>query len=303
MHFSNDIYYNNEYIKLYGEVFIFENVENGKYFKIIANKIPIKQTPYYDLQSTYGYSGIVCNTNDEEFIKISFDKFKQLAKKENIIAFFIRFHPFDSNIQIYEKYLNFCKCEKKVVIVELSQDYTKIKKQCQKKNKYAINQARKIINISRCDKRDNLKFYTLYKETMIRNNANEFYFFNEKYFEKLWSFDDYIAFKASLNCEEIAFASFFMGKDISYYHLSANTLKSNANAALLDYFFEYAGNKGLKYCVLGGGIKDDDNLFSFKQKFSKNYKYFYIGGIVINEQIYNYLCSQYNNPYFLKYRM
>ncbi|WP_236633118.1 hypothetical protein [Campylobacter armoricus] len=44
-------------MKLYGEVFVFENFDGDKYFKIIANKYPIKSSKYFDLQSVYGYGG------------------------------------------------------------------------------------------------------------------------------------------------------------------------------------------------------------------------------------------------------
>ncbi|AJC91244.1 hypothetical protein [Campylobacter subantarcticus] len=303
MQFNNDIYLNENYVKLYGEVFVFENFDGDKYFKIIANKYPIKSSKYFDLQSVYGYGGgISCNSKDENFIKQSIIKFKNTAKEQNIIAFFIRFHPFDLNIDIYKKYLNFFRQEKKIIIVDTSNTIIQIRKQYKKKNKYAINQARRLIEILQCDKNETLSFYELYQKTMLRNNASKFYFFDKEYFENLWNFEDYVVFKARLNNEDIAFASFFMGEEITYYHFSANTLKNNANALLLDHFFEFSNQKGKQKCILGGGIKDDDSLFAFKSKFSKQFIYFCIGGIVINDEVYNNMCEKYDNSYFLKYR-
>lgn len=137
---------------------------------------------------------------------------------------------------------------------------------------------------------------------MLRNNAKNFYFFDENYFKELFKFKEYKVLKASFENEILAYASFFLHTDFSYYHLSANTLKYDANSALLDFFFEYASKQGSKFCILGGGIQNNDSLLDFKQKFSTLYTSFSIGGMIFDDENFKIICQNFNNPYFLKYR-
>ena len=71
------------------------------------------------------------------------------------------------------------------------------------------------------------------------------------------------------------------GEDFCHYHLSANDYemrKFNANYFMLDEMFDLAKLLGKKYFILGGGssINQNDSLLSFKQKFSKLKKPFFI---------------------------
>ena len=298
LNFLNDIYFKSAYARLYGEVFCFEYKENDKILKVVANKFRIKDTEYFDIQSPYGYGGFASNTNDDLFLQNAFKVLKQRCLKEKIIAFFIRFHPFDRNLKAYEKRLNFFKKDRKISIVNTSQNAFK---DYSSRMKSYINKGKKELCIEFAKRSENKAFKELYDETMRRNNASEFYFFNEKYFENLYDFSEYLVLKASLKGEILSYASFFLNENFSYYHLSANSLKSNANALLLDFFFNLALEKGSKFCILGGGLKDDDTLCEYKQKFSKLYGYFYIGGLVTNEKIYKELSKE-NAKFFLSYR-
>ena len=137
---------------------------------------------------------------------------------------------------------------------------------------------------------------------MQRNQADKFYYFSEDYFQKLFDFNESVILKASLNNEILAYASFFLCGDFSYYHLSANILKSNANAALLDFFFEYASNNNSKFCFLGGGVQDNDTLYKFKEKFSILRASYYLGGMIFDKKNFDLLNKNLINKYFLKYR-
>lgn len=117
LNFKDDIYFNEDYAKLYGKPFLFEYKNKDYIFKTIAIKNFIKDTPFYDIQSPYGYNGFYVNTNDQTFIKEALNSLKIKALKEKIIAFFIRFHPFDENLKIYAKNLDFFNNSKKIVVV------------------------------------------------------------------------------------------------------------------------------------------------------------------------------------------
>ncbi|EAJ2879870.1 hypothetical protein A0X34_01090 [Campylobacter coli] len=298
----DDIYLNKKYASLYGEVFEFSYKKEGKLFKITAIKEEIPNTKFYDLQSPYGYGGIYCNTDDEFFIKEAIKNLKLKATKQNIIAFFIRFHLFDENLENYHHLLPFFVKNKETIIVNTIEDIENIRSNYKSRIRTCIKKARKEINIEFAQKEDYKDFFKLYTHTMQRNNADKFYFFSEEYFEKLFNFRESIILKASLDNKTLAFASFFLCGDFSYYHLSANSLKSNANAALLDFFFEYACKNDCKFCFLGGGIQNEDTLFKFKEKFSTLRANFYVGGMIFDKINFDFLNKNFTNKYFLKYR-
>ncbi|MCX2752015.1 class I SAM-dependent methyltransferase [Campylobacter sp. MIT 21-1682] len=301
MSFENDIYFKPEYAKLYGEVFDFNFQKDDLKLKTIGIKSPIPNSQVYDLQSPYGYSGFFCNTNNQAFLKEALQALKEKALKERIIAFFIRFHPF--NECDFSQYLHFYAKERKIVLVPTQDSIEKIREKYSPRIKSYVKKARKELQIEFCKNNEALNFKSLYYATMQRNKADTFYFFDEEYFQKLFKFKESVVLKASLNGETLAFASFFLCKDFSYYHLSGNTLKSNANSALLDFFYEYAHKNGSKFCILGGGLRDNDTLFDFKQKFSVLSTNFSIGGMVYDETEFARLCQNHTNNRFLKYRL
>ncbi len=298
----DDIYLNKKYASLYGEVFEFSYQKEVKLFKMIAIKEKIPNTKFYDLQSPYGYGGIYCNVNDKNFIKEALENLKLKAVEQNIIAFFIRFHLFDENLKNYHYLLPFFTKNKETIIVNTNENIENIRTNYSPRIRSYIKKARKEINIEFAQKEDYKDFFKLYTHTMQRNNADKFYFFNERYFEKLFNFKESIILKASLDNKILAFASFFLCGDFSYYHLSANSLKSNANAALLDFFFEYANQNACKFCFLGGGVQNEDTLFKFKEKFSTLRANFYVGGMIFNKEEFDFLNKNFTNKYFLKYR-
>lgn len=300
--YKNDVYFDENYAKCYGEVFSFEFRRGELEFKAIANKERIFDSEYFDLSSPYGYSGFYANTKDEKFIAAALKALKERALSENIIAFFIRFHPFDENLALYERHLNFFLRHRKVVIVPTNRAFAQIRCAYSPRIKSYVKKARNELEITPCDISCAHDFTALYHETMDRNGAEDFYFFDEKYFEKLFDLPSYIALKASLNGENLAFASFFVEENFAYYHLSANKCVKNANSALLDAFFELCSQKKVDFAILGGGLHDDDSLFYFKQRFSTLYGYQHIGGLVFNEQIYKKFKATSNSTNFLGYR-
>ncbi|WP_291953022.1 hypothetical protein [Campylobacter sp.] len=300
--FSEDIYFQKEYVGLYGEVFEFIYKENGNFFKIVANKQKIKNTSFFDLQSPYGYGGIYSNSVDSDFLTRALSGLKQQALKENIIAFFIRFHPFDKNLNFYQTKLDFFKKERKIVIVPVYKDLEQIRANYSPRIRTYIKKARKELEISIVNAKDAKDFKRLYDETMRKNQASKFYFFSDDYFKELFNFKSNLVLKASYDGEILAYASFFLDKKFAYYHLSANKNEKYANAALLDFSFEICSSKDIDFVLLGGGVKDDDNLFYFKQKFSTLESFFYIGGMIFDEVNYKEFCKAYKNNFFLKYR-
>ena len=210
---SNDIYLNKKYAELYGETFDFSYSKNGLVFKVIAIKEKIENSQFYDLQSPYGYGGIYCNSQNEDFIKEALKALKTEAFKQNIIAFFIRFHLFDENLKIYSKLLPFFTKSRETIIVNTEKGIDNIRMNYSPRIRSYVKKAREELQIKFATQKDYKDFFTLYSKTMQRNQADKFYYFSEDYFQKLFDFNESKILKASLNNEILAYASFFLCGD------------------------------------------------------------------------------------------
>ncbi len=320
MNLINDIYYLDSYISLYlkedEELFNFEYKEDNNVFINKTIKRPILNIGnikindgFYDLETAYGYGGFYTNSDDKLFLKNAMQKYEIKCKEEKIIAEFIRFHPFNTFSQNHNSFLDINLYDRDVVVKDLTQD---IFKSYPSKVRNTVKRSREKVTINESE--NIKKFVELYNATMLKNGAGDFYFFDDKYYEKLLQDNSNKLYEVTYQDEIVAMGFFMYGNDICHYHLSANTDISyslNSNYALLDYVFNIAKEKGLKYFLLGGGTTTDeyDSLFKFKKKFSKELKPFYISGKIYNNEVYD----KYNNlwieqskkeiKYFLKYRL
>lgn len=320
MNLINDIYYNDDYISLYikedEELFNFEYKEDNKIFINKTIKRPILKIGntkindgFFDLESAYGYGGVYTNSDDEIFLNKAMQEYTKKCEDENIVAEFIRFHPFDPFPINYNSFLDFNIHDRNVVIKDLSKN---IMNSYNSKVRNIVKRANEKVEIKKSNNID--KFIELYNTTMKKNNATDFYFFDKKYYINLLKINEVKLYEVLYQDEIIAMGFFIFSTDIAHYHLSANSdisYKLNSNYALLDSMFHKAQELGLKYFLLGGGTttQEDDSLLKFKTKFSKNLKPFYISGKIYNKDIYlkyNQLWEEQSNEeikYFLKYRL
>lgn len=323
-HLLDDIYFKKAYVELYlksgEEVFEFEFRENDFIFHQIGIKKPITSIGnievsdgFYDLETVYGYGGIICNTDNENFIEKAVSKYQEQIKVEKIIAEFARIHPFNDNLFFFKKYYDFLSLDRQTVIIDTSLETQKRRSLYSSTTRNAIKNCEKNLTFEQSE--DIESFNELYQKTMARNEADGFYYFDIEYFKKLLALENVFLFFVKNENKDIVSASFFMfSETFGHYHLSANNdgfRNLNGNYFILDSIFEFAKNKNIKYFHLGGGRSNqsDDSLLRFKQKFSKATKDFYIAGKIHDKSIY----AEYNKiwasqtdenvKYFLKYRL
>jgi hypothetical protein len=319
----NDVYYQKDYLSLYLEegqsIFEFNFKENDNFFYNIAIKRPITQIGniiveegYFDLETAYGYGGYYTNSQDEKFIQRALTVYKERCAEEKIIAEFIRFHPFNDFPIDYRDRLNFCVYDRDVVYVDLSLTKDERWSTYSKKTRNLLRHCERQLSF---DKDDNLgSFSNLYNQTMQKNNAQDFYYFGDEYFQNITKKSLASLFSTSVKGRAVSSGLFMFSNIFAHYHLSANDYEMrqyNANYYLLDELFEEAKRLGKSYFLLGGGTTsyNTDTLLKFKKKFSKLTKKFYIGGNIYNLDVYN----QYNKiiekqsktlpSYFLRYRL
>lgn len=274
-------------------------------FKNIAIKSQIKTSPYFDLNSPYGFGGYFTNTPDQSWIQEALIAQSKEAQKQNIIAEFIRFHPLYPFSNHFENFLHFFQTEREVI--EVQSDF---KMRWDHYSSRIRGKIRKAINeLCISQSQDIATFHQLYIQTMQRSQAKKFYFFNLEYFKKLFKLKNCILLEAKHQDITCAMGLFFYDEYCSYYHFGANShssIETNLNpmCAIFETFFQIAQSKGIQSCILGGGRNSSpqDSLLLFKKQFSPISRPFYIGGNIYNQEIYQELCQPFKNPYFLKYR-
>lgn len=305
-----DIYFKAEYGKLN------EKIESGKstiyeyksdignvYHMFIKRKIneQIDGHTWYDLITPYGYGGpilINCKEEDKESLIDKFhEDFKLYCKEHNIVSEFIRFHPVINNASdfdsMYEVITN-----RKTIGTNLK-DYEEpfqeeFSKSCRKKVRQAL---KKGVSYSVIENPKNIHdFKTFYFSTMDRNEAADYYYFDDEYFNQCIETlgKHVILVKAKFEEKVIAMGFYFIYDKIIHIHLSG-TLSEYlylSPAYILRYgVTEWGKEKGYELIHHGGGRTnaDDDSLYTFKKRFGSLEFDFSVGKRIWNEEIYKKL--------------
>lgn len=318
-----DLYYQNDYASLYAANkddlvnFCFE--DQSEVFLNLAIKKPIHKignrslsSAFYDLETPYGYGGPLSTTRDVSFLKRAIQAWKDYCHSHHLLAEFIRFHPYNLFPVHSPDLLDKCLLDRQVVCVNLQQSKEERWSEYSKDARNILRKAERNCKLVRLDRVDD--FLPIYQQTMQRNQAGEFYYFDSEYFDRLLSLPDMYLLGVTSEQVMIAAGFFAFSKQLGHYHLSANSaegLKAGANYFLLDRAFDLAKEKGCAEFLLGGGRsnRSDDNLFRFKKKFSKRRKDFYLGLIVHNSAVFDEYSSIWseenpgrNSTFLLPYR-
>jgi len=309
------------------EYFSFSDGERFALYPFLKNEIlgfeSIPSGGFFDIQSAYGYGGVITNCYDENFIDGFFQEFDKFCKENNVVAEFVRFHPLLEN----DKFSSFGMeiiDDRQTVIIDLSLDYEEIfTTQYSSKGRNVIRKGRKLGYHSEFilnPDRDLIeKFHEIYSENMRSVNADEYYFFSLDYFLELFRrLKDSASLGVITNQEgDILCASIFLHHfKFFHYHLSGRVrgADNSVNNFMIDEAVKYGISCGATKFHLGGGLSNDENdrLFKFKSSFSKDRGMFKIGKRVHNCEVYDKLVQEWEekNPdkaeaysnYLLKYR-
>lgn len=213
---------------------------------------------------------------------------------------FIRFHPIAENALDFEKIYNPIYMRK--TLVTNLKDYedpvqSQFSKNCRKSIRQAINKgiAYKITEAPE----DLTSFKQIYYETMNRNNATDYYYFDDEYFDKMLKFykDNIVLIEAIYEEKVIAVCLYFVYNKIIHVHLSG-TLTEYLHLSP-EYVLQYAitlWGKEKEYNLIhrGGGRSnsEEDSLYKFKRNFARiESRDFYIAKKIWNDEIYAKLCK------------
>lgn len=329
MNSVQDIYFDPNYGKLY------EKAENGKAVvweydgkegkvchQFIVREIPIQHgdEPWYDIVTPYGYGGpLICNVSEgytREALISAFEKaFGEYCKENKIVSEFVRFHPIIKNADDFVDMYN-AKCIRHTLGTNL-EAYddpvaSEFSKSCRKNIRRAINKG---ISWKITEKPDNIdSFKEIYFSTMDRNNASDYYYFDDEYFSNCLKYfkDNIIYVEAIFEEKTIAAGFYFVYNGTIHIHLSG-TLSEYLHlspAYILRYAVSLWGKEnGCKIVHHGGGTSnsEENSLFLFKKQFAQNTEFdFCVGKKIWNKEIYDELCkingNDVNSEFFPAYR-
>ncbi|MFB5086094.1 GNAT family N-acetyltransferase [Psychrobacillus sp. PGGUH221] len=318
-----DIYFTAEYFKSSllldeGEPILFYYTdENGSVaYPFLKRKINnLNGIAIYDITTPYGYGGpLIEVTKSNEDLLIQFNvAFKKYCLDSCIVSEFIRFHPVIENYWGIETVLE-TRYIRNTIAIDL-----------QKSEDLFATIPSKTRNMIRKAKRNNLsisklspegsfsEFVSIYSQTMRRNNAIDYYFFDEEYFKSLFlNIGENLHMFGAYYQDKLVSVTLVMsyGKYV-HYHLSGalkEYLHTGANNLLLFEIANWAKIEGYQSFHLGGGYQgNDDSLYKFKKSFTKdNPLQFWIGKKVYDKEKYDRLVLerkiQKDNGYFPLYR-
>lgn len=252
---------------------------------------------YKDFTSVYGYAGPVSNKKkvSPECVKGFTSELEKFFIDEKVVSVFSRLHPLiDQNYLLNG--IGEVENLNKTVTIDLENDLDEQRRKYRKSNKSEINKLRRTVSCSNAQDEDELREYIeMYYDNMKRLNANKRYFFNNDYFNRLFSSQDFKSevILAKEDNEVMAGAMFIYTQDIIQYHLAATKekyLKRTPMKLILDEMRIKGTNLNYKQFHLGGGVGNkEDSLLRFKSGFSDKYCDFNVWKFIIDKSIYNKL--------------
>jgi len=277
----------------------------------------------FDATSVYGYPGLITNLakmpdNDGNFISRLQQPFLEALDNLKIISFFCRQNPLIKTSWLL-KDIGEVKELGNTIAIDLSQSSHDQLKMMSKGHKYDIRKARTAgVSVYEDEKFRRIDdFIAMYKDTMARLKAGNYYFFDNKYFydlkkllksrvKLLFAEKDGILISASI---------FFFTGSIIQYHLSATPeqfIKYSGAKVILDEIRNWGTVHGFKWLHLGGGYgSSEDNIYRFKAGFSELKNRYVNIRIIVDSEAYSKVVAarkqalgneQVNLKYFPEYR-
>lgn len=305
-----DIYFTKEYGK--SSEFLYDGIcdeysyqdENGKVKNIFLKRkidISIDDKTYYDIATPYGYGGPIITelTGDKDkLVKSYMEKFEKYCQENNIVSEFVRFHPIIENYKDFKSVYDTVFMRKTVATITKDKEdpfQEEFSKSARKTVRKVLKEELEYEVIAKPENLDT--FIKVYYDTMDRNEAGDFYYFSEEYFQYLLDNLRENLLNINILKDDIYIASglYFVNDKFLHAHLSGTRHEylTYSPAYMLKYLTcQYAHEHKIDFVHYGGGTTnaEDDPLFMFKSKFTKEGIFdFYIGKKIFNQDIYDKL--------------
>ena len=297
---NRDIYFREEYVRLYetdtekAVCCIIEDGDKCMLFPFLRRRFEYKGEILHDFETAYGYGGPIWKQANNNFKVSALRLMADELTRHNYVAGFVRFHPLLQNQEHFT--IGRVIEDRKTVAIDLLPSEEDIwMQEIHTKNRNVIKKGDKsgLQFVVDNDYHYLPDFIRLYNATMDKLDATDFYYFKPEYYEKFvktlpHSFLGVVLYEGKV----ISAAIFMYEGNHGHYHLSGSdvtALKLSPNNYMLWHAALELKRRGVKTFHLGGGTtsNEDDSLFCFKSRFSKQTCQFCLGKIVFNEQLYN----------------
>lgn len=304
------VYYSAPYYKIFqsngdgtAAALLYRENKSMVFYPFLLKQIPPKigGKGFYDLETAYGYGGPIAFNCSSETINNYLEAFDCWARQNNVVAEFVRFNPLTLNHLDFSAYyrpaLNRITCS-----ITLHSDFDTTLNCCKPARRRNYHRARlaglqfKILS-------DCHKFKTLYRQTMQRLHAPDYYYFSEASFAAIDEMSESERIYAAAETTEgelAAAAIFLLDHQSAHYHLGCSNPEfkhTQANAFLMLEFAGYAIEQKKQILHLGGGLSlaDKDPLFVFKSGFSDNRHEFFIGRKIHRPELYRQFSERWHS--------
>lgn len=271
-------------------VVLIRDIADDEYFK---DKIPNGQ--YFDFATPYGYGGWIIEGDETAGL---FNCYESWLKQRGIISEFVRFHPMIKNHVGCKSFYEVIQLGE-VVHIDLSSSEN-IWRNLTSKNRNVIRKAIK----------NNVKvyngrfpeiykiFHEIYNETMDRDNADRYYYFEKEFYTSILEDlpENAQIFWAEKEGNVIAASIMLVANGRMNYHLSGSLREYSSLAATNLIIYKAAlwgAANGCSTLYLGGGVgTGEDGLLKFKKAFFRGETdRFYIGRRIFDTKSYDELVN------------
>lgn len=304
--------YSMAYAKLYetkesgqAETFTYKSDKGRVDHVYIKREIPINlgRGACYDITTPYGYGGpvIVYGEESEGLMDDYYQAFHEYCKEQHIVSEFVRFHLFESS-KVRDQYYGEVSLIGSHIVRPLSTPLdlnmsSDVRRSLKKADKLGLT-----IHIDTTGKHID-QFFDIYYEMLRRNQASSYYHFDRMFFDDLHKelSGRFVYVSAELEGKTISSRLVILGDKYSFGFLGG-TLKdyfyTQATTVVDYYILNFLKEKGCSYFSFGGGIQENDGIYKYKRKFSKNGDQpFYVGKKIHLPDLYDELVNQYSSTH------
>lgn len=254
-----------------------------------------KDQGWSDISSVYGYSGPMSNSSDAGFVSRAWRAFDAEARNLKVLAEFVRFSPYAENHPLAHPDSQVTP-NRSLAVSRLPRDESQLLAALGPKTR---NMLRKAARANLTGRELALpahlpEFRALYAETMRRNAASDFFWYDDAYWEALLALGPQaVRLFATLDSSRMVAASMAIAHGPSaVYHLGASMPEAArlgaGNLSLFTMSTALAAS-GVDFLNMTGGrsSRDDDPLLLFKRSNATGTAPFLIGRRVLDAAAYN----------------
>ena len=274
----------------------------------------IETNTFYDFSTPYGYGGWIIEGENVEGL---FSEYHKWLKENKIVSEFVRFHPMIKNhLKCVDAYDVIQLGE--VVHMDLSSSDIIMSGIAGRKRTQIRKALRNGIKVFNGRSTEIFEYFkTVYDKTMEYDNADNYYFFENPFYDSICSDLPMNAQVFYVEAEDtvVAAAIALCCNGYMNYHLGGS-LREYSSLTPMTVLFHHMAlwgyENGYRTLYLGGGVgSGEDSLFHFKRAFYRgDLNHFYIGKMIYDLDKYEELMQVReednkevrNNEYFPQYR-